>query len=85
MLRNEYKQAKTKTELYLTYFQCSTLSIMNLFSHVFLIFNYWNFAVGMYVLRSSILQVSKKIFGKINKWGGFKITILVGGWKKFKN
>ena len=40
----------------------------DLFSHVFLIFNYWSFNIGMLVLRSLIsVPVSKQIFGKINK------------------
>ena len=44
---------------------------MDLLSQVFLIFNYWNFGIGMFVLRSSFLvQVTKKIFGKTNKRGG---------------
>ena len=41
--------------------------------------NSWNFDIGMFVLRSSVsVQVSKKIFGIINKWG-------VQFWKCFKN
>ena len=34
------------------------------FTHVFLILNYWNFDIGMFVLRLSIsVQVIKKLFG----------------------
>ena len=43
---------------------------MDLFPHVFLIFNYWNFDLGIFVLRSSIsVQMNKNIFGIINKRG----------------
>ena len=40
--------------------------------HVFLTFNYWNFVIKIFVLRSS--QVSKKTLGIINK-RGFQISI----------
>ena len=62
------------------------------FSLVFFIFSYWNFDIGIIVLRSSIsVQVSKKIFGIINKRGGVQISIacLGGGaegvrWKNIQ-
>ena len=38
------------------------------FLHVFLIFNSWNFNIGIFLLRSSIsVQLSKNILGIINK------------------
>ena len=53
------------------------------FSNVFLIFNYWSFGIGIYVLRLPILvQVSKKIFGIINKLG---VQTGIEGWEKLKN
>lgn len=41
------------------------------FSYVSLIFNYWYFDIGLFVLRSSnSVQLSKKMFGIINeRWG----------------
>ena len=45
-------------------------SFFTCFSYVFLILNYWNFDIGVFVLKSSIsVQVIKKIFGTINKRG----------------
>ena len=45
----------------------------------FLSFNYWNFDIGMFLLRSPIsIQLSKKIFGMISKNG---VQINMGDWK----
>ena len=62
------------------------LLINTIFSHVFLIFNYWNFDIEMFVLRSSILVQVIKSFGIINKWRGGSIQIRSIGrvGKKFK-
>ena len=66
------------------YFQCTMLPIYLYFSHVFpMFFSYFITDVlifGMFAFRLSIsVQVSKKMFGKINKrrnpnkhWGGWK-------------
>ena len=55
MLRSKYERAKTKYDY---------MDLSSFFSHVFLIFNYGNFDIGLFVLRSSVsVQVSKKIFG----------------------
>ena len=45
----------------------------------FHVFHKWNFDVGMFILRSSILvKVSKKIFRMINEWGeGVQISTAV--------
>ena len=43
---------------------------MDLFLHIFIIFNYCNFDIRMFVLRLSVsAQECKKIFGIINKQG----------------
>ena len=64
------------------YLKCTILPIYGSFStflHVLLIFNYLNFDNGMFVLRLSVLvQLSKKIFGTINK-GGVQIIFFSGG------
>ena len=53
-----------------------------IFFHVFLVFNYWNSDIGMFVLRSSIsVQVSKKIFGIITGEG----VQISTGWGLEKN
>ena len=55
-------------------------SFSTCFSQVFLIFNYWNFDFGIFVLRSSIsVQMSRNIFGIINKRG---VQISIGGLRK---
>ena len=49
------------------------------FSHVFLTFHYWNFDVGIFVLKSeTLVQASKKIFGMRNKRTG---KMRVGGMR----
>ena len=45
---------------------------INIFSHVFLLFDYSNFDIGMF---------AKKMFGKLNKW--WTQISSVGGWKIF--
>ena len=73
MLRKECKQAKTKYEHWkLTMCISDVLynQFMDLSSDVFPTFfsYYWNFDIGIFVLRSSIsLEASKKIFGITNK------------------
>ena len=59
-----------------------TYTFFTYFSHVFLIFNHWNYDIGMLVLRSSILvQVSKKLF-----WINGGVQLSIGRLeKKFKN
>ena len=77
---NINKQNKMWTLKLIKYiFKCTILPIYGSFftcsSHVFLILNYWNFDIRMFVLRLSIsVQVSNKIFGIIN--GGVKISIV---------
>ena len=59
-------------------------SFFTSFSYVFLIFNYWNVDIAMFVLRSPISpQMSKRIFGIINERGGVgvQISIRVGETK----
>ena len=60
------------------------MDFFQMFSLVFFIFSYWNFDIGIIVLRSSIsVQVSKKIFGIINKRGGVQISIAcLGGGRR---
>ena len=86
MLKNEYKQAKTKGELQticisnVLYYQYMDF-FFTYFSHVFLIFDCSNFDIGIIVLRSSIsVQVSKNVFGTIKRGGGVQISI--GGFEK---
>ena len=64
------------------YLKCTILPIYGsffTFLHVLLIFSYLNFDIGMFVLRLLVLvQLSKKIFGTINK-GGVQIIFFSGG------
>ena len=90
MLKNEYKQAKTKGELQticisnVLYYQYMDF-FFTYFSHVFLIFDCSNFDIGIIVLRSSIsVQVSKNVFGTIKRGGGCPNKHW-GVRKKFKN
>ena len=53
-------------------------SFFTSFSYVFLIFNYWNVDIAMFVLRSPISpQMSKRIFGIINERGGVGVQISI--------
>ena len=53
------------------------------FSLIFLILNYPNFNIGMFVSRSSILvQAGQKIFGIIKKGGQGSKQALAGGLEK---
>ena len=53
MIRNEYNQAKTM------YYTINIWIFLTCFSHVFFLFDYSNFDIGIF---------AKKMFGKINKW-----------------
>ena len=77
MLRNENKQAKTKYELYKLTICISTTNIWIFFHKFFTCFSHIS------LLRLSIsAQVSKKIFGIINKWWGVQISIRGIGLEK---
>ena len=53
-------------------------SFFTSFSYVFLIFNYWNVDIAMFVLRSPISpQMSKRIFGIIKERGGVGVQISI--------
>ena len=50
------------------YYTSNVRIFFHMFFKIFLIFNYWNFDIGMFVLRSSVsVKESKKLFTITNK------------------
>ena len=65
------------------YLLCTYTTNMWIFFHLFYILNYWNFNIGIFILRSLIsVKMSIQIFGTINKRG---VQISSGGWKTNQN